>query len=420
MKTRIPALLAYLPTVAMLSGCGLFLSQSPPPGDRCAWMSAATADSAGRLVILIDRSNSTWRPAGPNSLAPDYVSTLKASVDAAIGRGDVVSIGAFDGTAATVHWFADKLRTDRGSPNPDNQNDDRASASTCLHDDLSRAGLAAPLAGGSDPYGALTIGSQNMAAGKGAKRIEIATDGLATTGCAGLTHAGIGNDRVIDEIKARCRTRYRKLDLTGVAVTMIGVGHPASGQRQPSTLQLSWLGALWTGLCGQLHATCTVSTDAVSPRDDPTGSAESAAAVPTDPVVAFPRWDTGVRGPDGGVVFPVDSDQLFNRNDAHISTQGVIRLAQVAVQIRKLGAASVTVDGYTQAESTPADNLRLAQDRADAVAAVLLRSGVTRITARGHEGIAPHCPPQYVGRRPNEVGQQCTRRVDIRAIPAGR
>src|SRR5262249_6128020 len=156
----------------------------------------------------------------------------------------------------------------------------------------------------------------------------------------------------------------------------------------------SWLDGLWQGLCDQLKAACTVSSDATALV---AGQPASRGTVVADPAVVFPPSGACAVDGQGTCAFPLDANQLFDRNDAHISGQGRSPLQEAATQILRLGPASVMVNGYTQAEASPAANQQLAQQRADAVAAILRNRGVTAVRAVGHPGTAPHCPPQYTG-----------------------
>lgn len=396
-----------------LAGCGVF-SQPVPQDNACSWLSDGTGkiDGAPRRVFLLDRSNSTR--GGGEGGAPDYVRGLEPLLRNAVQVGAVVSVGTFDGTAASVEWVAQDLATDRGRTNPENRKDDADAAQSCLRDRLGEAGNAAPRQPGSDVLGAMKLAAERLG-DSGDRAVVMATDGLPTTGCADLTAAPIGSPDLIDRIVGLCTLRdelSRKVE--GVGLTLIGVGHPAADQPQPATPQLFWLKNLWSTLCTSMRASaCTVSVDSV------VAATGTRAAEPTvdDPVVAFPPPESGVAGPGGSVTFPVDPKVLFDRNSERIRPEGAEMLVRIAARIRDLGDVTVTVNGYSEAQSTPADNLGLATRRAQAVSATLVAEGVPSVP-QGSAGTAPNCPVPAPGKGLSELDRQCNRRVDIVVRPA--
>jgi OOP family OmpA-OmpF porin len=386
--------IAVLLAATPLAGCA-----EPIDRPSCEWLSTTAAPvDAGATVILLDRSGSTAGPGGP-----DYAAALTKVVTAAVDSHDVVHIGTFDGSAASVRWTAEGLTTDRGRTNPELREDDDETAKRCVREELTAASAVVASAPGSDIMGALAVGGQTVRGAGGPRKVVVATDGLATTGCAALTDVPVGDAAVTGRISALCARRAPTgADLAGVAVTLVGVGHPADGQPLPSTLQLSWLSALWSDLCAGTGAKpCVVSTNPVAET-----SRAAPADPPTDPVVSFPPPDHGVRQADGSTRYQLDSAVLFAPNESTITSGG--QLAAVAADIVATGGAVVTVDGYTEAQASPQANQELAQDRADAVRAFLAGHGVPDARATGHAGTAPGCEPRE---------RQCQRRVDIVAAP---
>lgn len=383
-----------------LTGCGAIFAQSEED-TSCAWLSDTDpTEGAGHTVILVDRSGSA---SGGDS--PDYATALADVVTATVRTHDIVSIGTFDGSAATVRWNADALVTDRGHENPERRRADDKAATRCLRSSLTAAAGEAARTPGTDVMGALTMGGQVLADAHGSKKVVVATDGLSTTGCSDLTHASISDHRAIEPIRQLCEQGVAKNDgLSGVAATLIGIGHPAAGQPQPSTLQLDWLRSLWTTLCESTGAKpCEVSTNPVPVAGGPETTKD-------DPTVTFPPPEHGVRQPDGSTRYQVDSQVLFAPNDATISAEGRQTLTRIAGEIAGTGPGAVTVDGYTEAKATPEANRGLAQARADAVRDFL--AGLDIVAAAvGHPGTAPDCAPS---------DRQCKRRVDIVVSPTTR
>lgn len=384
-----------------LAGCGV-VAQSEED-TSCAWLSEADpVAGAGHTVILVDRSGSA-----EGGEAPDYVAALDEVLTAAVKTHDLVSIGTFDGSAATVRWNADGLVTDRGRKNPDLRQADDKTATRCLRASLNDAAGEAARTPGTDVMGALSMGAQVLRDVRGPRKVVVATDGLSTTGCADLTHASLSDHRAIEPIRRLCaRNTEKGGDLSGVAATLIGIGHPATDQPQPSTLQLDWLRSLWTTLCDGTGAEpCEVSTDPVAVAD------RGEKTTQDDPTITFPPPEHGVRQPDGSTRYQVDSQVLFDPNDATVSAEGRRTLTRIADEIAGAGPGVITVDGYTEAQATPEANKGLAQARANAVRGFLAGLGIDVADAVGHPGVAPDCAPE---------ARQCKRRVDIVVQPETR
>ncbi|HEX2132695.1 MAG TPA: OmpA family protein [Actinophytocola sp.] len=394
--TAVAALLA----VPALAGCSFF-DEAEGVG-ACDWMTAGSAGDAGRTIVLLDRSASTAGATGP-----DYVSALGGVVHDAVEAGHVVYVGTFDGTASTVRWIAEGWVTDRGRNKESNREADRDTARTCLRTELKRAAAVPAKAPGTDVLGAIAVAGQELAGTEGDRRIAVATDGLATTGCADLTRVTVGDLAMIGPIDRLCRERGLP-DLSGTAVTLLGVGHPGDGHPVPSTLQLEWLASLWSTLCESLRASCAVSTTPVAEA-----RVRTAADAPPDPVVSFPPAERGVRQADGSVVYRLDSSVLFTPNDWTLSAAGRSELTAVAADIAKRPAPRVTVDGYTEAQASAQANRTLAQRRANVVRSFLAGLGVHVARATGHAGTAPGCPAPAADDR----SRQCNRRVDVVAAP---
>ncbi|GDY32550.1 OmpA family protein [Gandjariella thermophila] len=409
-------LLAVAAGLLSLTGCDAVFA-SPPAPDACARMHRSTSGSAaGKEVWLIDRSASTRSADGG---APDYPKGLADTALKAVDAHHVVSVGSFDGSASTVALPDANLVTDSGKQNKENRDAADAQTRDCLTAVLRRAATAAPVTPGTDVLGAIAMAAQELRDTHGDRTIVVATDGLVTTGCADLSHIRVGNPALIDQIVRTCRDRGElRSDLSGTTLRLVGIGHPAKGQPQPSTTQLDWLQQLWSRLCAELHAArCEVTTAPMPATEpaDPSGHPAAGAATVADPAVAFPPPDSGLTGPDGQLVFQLNADVLFDPNDATISPEGVATLTRIAGEVNAMPGASAVVNGYTEAMGTPEQNLALARQRAEAVTAVLSQHGVRRVTAQGHPGTAPLCPPPRVDDR----AAQCNRRVDIVVSRAG-
>lgn len=401
MKRTIAVLIAGAMAAAPLSGCSQLIS-SEKPARSCDWVSSGGPEGAGQTLLLLDRSYSTRAGIGPN-----YAVMLQGAVRAAVRTHDVVSIGTFDGSASSVRWQAERWATDRDhGKNSANQKADDDTATACLTRALERAAGTAAQLSGSDVVGALVTAGK-MLRGTASRTIVIATDGLANVGCADLTHVSIGNISAIDQISGLCKERNTdQWDLSGINVELVGVGHPADRQKQPSTLQLNWMERLWLAVCRSTRATCVIS-------DQPLNTVGQTVTGPpvSDPEVSFPTPDGGIQQADGSILFRLDALPLFTPNSWDLSSAGQATLDRIAGEI--MASSRVEVHGYTEAQASEVDNRTLAQHRADAVKSYLDKRQVPNVTALGHAGNAPQCPPQARGAEADPQTRQCNRRVDI-------
>lgn len=390
-----------------LTGCSLLDVQTPQV-QPCEWMSERVDGPATRTMILLDRSNSTVAAAS-GELQPDYVERLTRVVESEVDDKAVVSIGVFGGASTSVQWVVRDLRTDRGRENAGLQQDDREEARDCLTGHLVAAAAIRPRAPGSDIIGALAMAKLSMVDRAGGHRIVLATDGLATTGCADLTKVAVGVPSLIDDLRSNCEAVPQPVDLGGAHVTMVGIGHPAGRQPQPATSQLFWLNTLWQGLCTDLNATCEVSSDPISVAAD--GGVPAEAGL-DEPQVTFTPPEEGLSR-DHGTVFQLDTEVLFETNSATILPAGAATLERIVARIRAMPPVTIRIDGFTEGQASPAANYVLAKSRADAVAAVLTAGGLTVAEAAGHEGTAPMCPVARPDAPKDDPARQCNRRVDI-------
>jgi outer membrane protein OmpA-like peptidoglycan-associated protein len=400
-------LLLLLTATVVTGGCDFQPMPSPVP---CEWMTAPPPDDAGRTAIMVDVSNST-RVAGTGTGAPDYAAAVKDLVRTAVAHRDAVSVGAFSGTGSGLDWSADPMSTDwqKADPNPDNQNDLRDEAVTCVSTQVAAAQTATPKAPGTDVLGALAVAANWLRQTQGSKRLVLATDGLVTTGCANLVAAGFSTDEEIDGIARACLSRQRQEihpdELSGITVVLVGIGHPAASQPVPTAAQAQWLIRLWQRLCtaaGAQPGACQVDTTPVA------GNGDHPRATPapqvSDPVVTF--------GDGRQTVYSMPSAALFDTGQWEIRPQAVPLLTDIAVNVRTEDKARVEVDGYADPRGGADDNKWLSQHRAEAVREVLVNNGVANVTARGL-GETTSCPDLGIARTAPDGILQCNRRVDI-------
>ena len=388
-------------TATAVGGCRFV---APQAGARCAWMSQSPP-SGGRTAILVDTSNST-RAVGTRAGAPDYPTAMRAAVRAAVDRRDTVAVAGFSGTEADLAWSARDRSTDWqvGNPNADNQRDRREEAVGCLDDAVGAAQSSPPRAAGTDVLRAVSAAADWLRQGTGARHLILATDGLVTTGCAGLVRARFVADTEIDAIARTCRAaqEVRPDELAAVDTVLLGVGRPAPHQPVPTPAQVQWLVRLWQRLCLDAGARCQVSTASATG----TGDGPAPAPVPAVPDAVVPFGD-GTQ-----VVYRVPAAGLFDSGHWAVRPAALPLLVGIAVSTRNEPGARVSVDGYADPRGSAGDNVRLSQRRADAVRDVLVANGLTNVEAHGL-GTTTVCPDPGLAGTGVDADLQCARRVDI-------
>jgi len=399
MKRILAWVIAVVVTASTLSACVSVKQAS------CGNGIATMNPSDGRTVMLIDASNSV-RADGKGGTAPNYADALKDPIAAAVARKDLVTIGSFDASPATVDFTTDNYVTKSSRANEEHQTEDAQTAKTCLATALQAAMTQEPKSPGSDILAAILMARETLSKSAGPKTIVIATDGVPTTGCADLTHVTIGDQKNVDRIVENCRPSLPKLE--GITLELIGIGRSASDLSQPTYVQLNWLQDLWSKLCEILtkEDSFSVSTAPVKAEADRQRSTDKKF---TDPAVEYPPDDAGYKTGDDGVAFTLSADALFSPNSDRIKPDAEASLASIVYQITGRKDTHVDVNGYTEAQADESQNLDLATRRANAVKNWLDAHGVTGTAAHGSAGTAPNCRlrPQ------NETERQCNRRVDI-------
>ncbi|GES32500.1 OmpA family protein [Streptomyces angustmyceticus] len=387
----------------LLGACG-----DSPHLDACAWMKEPV-ESAGRTVVLVDDSASVRG----RSTGRDYAHSIGALLAKVVARKDLVSVGSFSGDSAQITWIAKDRSADWATNNDNaiNREKRKAQAVGCLTGLVGKASSTAPHSGGSNVLAALTAGASSLEEAPGRRSLLVLTDGLSTTGCADLRSAAFRDTSEINAIARVCAARDETPALTGVHVTLAGLGQPAADQPAPTTAQRTWLTTLWRTLCGATHraapgTTCTVARTAI-------GTAAHRVARTKPPHDLVVRY-----ADDRPETYQLPGAALFDTNSSAVRATALPLLNDVAVRARTTPGSRVTVSGYVDPRGRPDNNRQLSQARADAVKKVLTGLGVTRVTAHGR-GLPTGCAKQArtaAGRMTAEDRLQCDRRVDIDII----
>lgn len=398
--------------VAATTACHVSGVQVAAPCTQMSPTAQSSGQKVGRTAVLVDVSDST-RSADSDIGAPDYDSAVQQAVDDAVGRQDDVSIGSFSGSQQ-VDWTAvDDSTAWTANPDPPNQQALQGQADGCLLADVERASEAAPTSSGTYILGAIRSAAGWLAQATGSKHLIVATDGLETEGCANLTSSTFEDSIEIDAIAQDCAAGHGDItsaELSGVDVTLVGIGQPAPGQPTLTTPQQVWLTQLWQKLCTSAHAvsdsgTCTVQ-QFVSQRTLPATMA-TAGGADGDPIVDFG---------DGREIRYWDSAAaLFATNSPVVQGAAIPDLVRIAVAIRTSGRTDVVVYGYVDPTGSAANNVVLAQSRADAVKSVLEQyDSSLKVVAYGRGTPSPDSCPYRLPANANKLQvYQCERRVDI-------
>jgi outer membrane protein OmpA-like peptidoglycan-associated protein len=111
------------------------------------------------------------------------------------------------------------------------------------------------------------------------------------------------------------------------------------------------------------------------------------------------------------------ADVLFDFDKASIRPDAVPTLRQAAARMKAARSREVIrVEGYTDAKGTPAVNLRLSQQRAEAVETWFIQNAGMSVSAfapKGYGAARPVAPNQKPNGQDNPAGRQLNRRVEI-------
>ena len=113
------------------------------------------------------------------------------------------------------------------------------------------------------------------------------------------------------------------------------------------------------------------------------------------------------------IVLILGDDILFASGSAQLNVKARDLLKAMAGVLKRYGSTQIDVEGYTDTAGGAALNLRLSEQRAKAVADILLAEGVEppRITTRGFGENFPRVPTR------DGVSEPRNRRVEITLAP---
>jgi outer membrane protein OmpA-like peptidoglycan-associated protein len=113
------------------------------------------------------------------------------------------------------------------------------------------------------------------------------------------------------------------------------------------------------------------------------------------------------------IVLILGDDILFESGSSRLNPKAHTLLKAMASVLKRFGSTQIDVEGYTDTAGSAPFNMRLSQQRAKAVADILMGEGVEapRITTRGFGESFPRVPTR------DGVSEPRNRRVEITLVP---
>lgn len=407
---RICGVVASGTLISCLSACGT--SDADPAilenlrrigitSPQCANSAQKTAPAAGLTAVLLDRTASTLGSSG----APDYATLIDPLLKEAATRGDAVAVAGFDGTAATVHWIVVPTAFS-GDPNLAKIAENHALE--CIRARVSEALSEPSERPGSDPLGAIASAKTVLdAAPADSRRLLMATDGLATKGCADLNALPVGGSTAL--VLKRCEKAKETVRSIESPVTVLGLGISASAQELPDSTQLEWLTGLWRSLCSQLSG----SECAIQPRASLVGSRPAAEGAQVDAKIVWPEVEIDMDG--GTVTLDLPQRMLFDTDSSLLQGKSNIALQSVQDEVQAVDGTITEIIGHADSTGRKMYNQSLSEARAQTVADELERRfGLTARRVHGVGSSEPKCPGERTPEGDwDEAALQCNRRVEV-------
>ncbi|MFF3440741.1 OmpA family protein [Streptosporangium sp. NPDC002721] len=412
--------------VLLASGCSFLntgaTAGTPQPGAACTALSRLARDrtpTVQELVVVIDRSASTQD--AESGGVPDWYTAIfggrgVAQADGSISFGAeekalipslptpaVVKVGAFDG-GRRVDWQGAPVYLPRMSGGESNRREFAGNAGACFRHLVGEAARSPAGKKGSNVMTAFQVGQRGS--GTARRTLVVATDGLATTGCADLRTTAMRDSAHADRIIRSCAAQQAVPDLKGWEVRLPWVGSVGAGHPEPQEPHLEWLRRLWTGLCEKATGTadrCVVDSG-IPPSSDEAEPAEEGAE---DLTITFPSVE---RRPNPVQVERLPGDLLFATDSDQVSPEGLEALAAFAEKVTPKAPEWLEVIGHTDDQGDAAYNVDLSTRRAESVRQVLEEAGMTGIRVKG----LGESLPEPGCRGTTAKDRQCNRRVEIK------
>ena len=421
---KAPLRSAALAGLLLVPACSLFnepttVAAEPVPGAACAALERMARDktpTAHEVVVVIDRSAS-MRDAETGQTADWYTAIFggrgvpqpdgsisfgsQAALIPSISTPAVIRIGAIDG-GESVSWQGAPISLPRMTGGDRNRQIFAGNTSACLRERVGQAAREPATERGSNVMAAFRLGIPESS---GARRtLVVATDGLATTGCADLRQTAMRDIGHAKRIVRSCVRQRAVPELKGWEVLLPWVGVVGPGHPEPQEPHLRWLRTLWTEMCAKITGakqSCDVRSSA---RPQPAEEPAAAKGAEDEPV----RFRNLVTPPNPVRTETLPSDLLFAVDSDRISAEGRKALVAFAEKVIPKAPEWVEVVGHTDDQGDAAYNQDLSLRRAEAVRRVLEEAGPDGIRVVGKGETSPKCPGT------DAAARQCNRRVEIR------
>ncbi|MEP7218710.1 MAG: OmpA family protein, partial [Bacteroidota bacterium] len=213
--------------------------------------------------------------------------------------------------------------------------------------------------------------------------------------------------------KKMTKSRYISMGLATLLVTAIGCTHDPkpnvpSNDRDTATLVYDSLHP------DPAHTATTTTTVTTTPGTSATVT--TTTSIKADPKVDAILTEMKARREPNGITIGIPETVLFKSGDAQLLPGARATLEKIRDVAVHYGTAPIAVNGYTDNQGKPEDNLALSEKRAMAVKDYLVNtlkaSGAT-LSARGYgeaSPVAPNTTPE---------GRQQNRRVEVFIQAAG-
>ncbi|MFI0418079.1 OmpA family protein [Spongiactinospora sp. 9N601] len=408
------------------AGCSLMdapqaATATPTPGAACAALDRLDRDdtpTAYELTVLIDTSASMLD--ARTGQAADWYTAIFGGhgvpqANGAVGFGAregslipvlptpaIIRVGTFDGGRRVV-WRGKPIHLPRMTGGERNRAEFAAGTGRCLRERIGTAVRSPSAEPGSNVMAAFQAGGPGS--GAAGRTLVLATDGLATTGCADLRHTAMRAAAHADRIVQACRAQQAIPDLTGWKVLLPWIGGTGSGHPQPQEPHLRWLHTVWTGICEQATGSARNCVVEAKPRPAPLADVPPAVQGAEDSVIEFRNVEWA---PDPVRVETLPSDLLFATDSDRLSARGRQAVGAFAKAVLTEAPEWIEVAGHTDDRGDTGYNDDLSRRRAGAVRQALRAYGLDDIRIAGRGERAPKCS----GR--SEADRACNRRVEIR------
>ena len=214
-----------------------------------------------------------------------------------------------------------------------------------------------------DLVGALRLAAQELDRHGGLRTLVVVDSGLSTTGIVNFSTPGM-LDAHPGELADALNDAQQLPDLSGIAVVFDGLGETASPQQALDPIRQAQLAAIWTAIAQRAGAT-SVHVDETTASATAAPDASLPPVTPIEPGLGYSCEGTTMTLVGGPFAFRPDSDQFV---DAPAAVQV---LTPIATQLRAKGI-SATMFGTTAAVGEVADRVRFSDERAQAVADMLI------------------------------------------------